>query len=230
MSSLLDVLAGGLDQRALERLGSQIGAPPQQTERAVAAALPLLVGALQRNAASPQGADALAGALERDHDGSVVDDVPGFFSRPPTASDERSVDHIFGPRRAPVENAVSRASGLGSAQVMQLLAQLAPLLLAALSRARASSGSGAGTGASNANRSGAGGLGDVLGGALGRMQSSNPGLGGLLGSLLDSNGDGSIVDDLLGKALGGGAARGSAGGSGGGGLGGLLGELLGGRR
>src|SRR5262245_3294575 len=124
MSSLLDVLAGGLDSGALDRLGSQVGASPQQTERAVAAALPPIVGALQRNASSPDGATALLGALERDHDGSVLDDVAGFFGKQATASDLRSVDHIFRERRAPVENAVSRASGLSSPQVMQLLAQL----------------------------------------------------------------------------------------------------------
>jgi hypothetical protein len=228
MSSLLDVLAGGLDQRALDRLSSQIGASPPEPERAVAPALPLLVGALQRNASSPDGANALLGALERDHDGSVVDDVPGFFSRPPTNADARSVDHIFGQRRAPVENAVSRASGLASPQVMQLLAQLAPLILAALSRARASRSPAPSPSAPSANRADPGGLGDVLGGALGRMQGSNPGLGGLLGGLLDSDGDGSIVDDLIEKGLG----RGGAGGSGrsGGGLGDILGGLLGGRR
>jgi hypothetical protein len=217
MNPLLDMLAGGLDQRSLQTLGAQIGATPQQTGRAVEVALPMLLGALQRNATSPTGAAALRGALERDHDGSVLDDVAGFFNRPPTGSDVRSLDHIFGGRRAPVETAVSKATGLGSAQVMQLLAQLAPLVLGALARARGSAGAAAG-------RSG-GGLGDLLGGALGQMQGSNPGLGGLLGGLLDADGDGSVADDLLEGALGGGKGGGA-----GGGLGGLLGGLLGGRR
>jgi hypothetical protein len=222
MNPLLDLLGDSLDQRALGNLSAQIGASPQQTGRAVEAALPLLLGALQRNAASPDGAAALGGALRRDHDGSVLDDVAGFFGEPPTGRDVRSLDHIFGGRRAPVENAVSRASGLDGSQVMQLLAQLAPLILGALARARGSSGS---NGTRRAGRSSGGlGLEDLLGGAVGQMQGKNPGLGGLLGSLLDSDGDGSIVDDLLEKGLGGG------GGAKGGGLGGLLGGLLGGGR
>lgn len=227
MNDLLGLLAGGLDQKALGNLGAQIGASPQQTGRAVEAALPLLLGALQRNAASPQGASALLGALSRDHDGSVLDDVAGFFGKQATGSDVRSLDHIFGGKRAPVENAVSRASGLSGAQVMQLLAQLAPLVLGALGKltgggaARAPRG-GLGDLVSGAAGRGGGGLGDLLGGALGQMQGSNPGLGGLLGGLLDADGDGSVVDDLLEKGLGGGGA--------GGGLGGLLGGLLGGKR
>lgn len=228
MNDLLGLLAGGLDQKALGNLGAQIGASPQQTGRAVEAALPLLLGALQRNAASPQGASALLGALSRDHDGSVLDDVAGFFGKQATGSDVRSLDHIFGGKRAPVENAVSRASGLSGAQVMQLLAQLAPLVLGALGKltgggaARAPRGGGLGELVSGAAGRGGGGLGDLLGGALGQMQGSNPGLGGLLGGLLDADGDGSVVDDLLEKGLGGGGA--------GGGLGGLLGGLLGGKR
>ncbi|MBP1642634.1 MAG: hypothetical protein H6Q03_1303 [Acidobacteria bacterium] len=211
MDDILGLLGQKLDARTIQTLAGQIGAAPQQTRAAVETAVPLLLGALQRNAAAPQGAASLLGALDRDHDGSVLDNVAGFFGQAPTGADLRSVEHIFGARRGGVESAVARASGLDSGQVMQLLAQLAPLLLGLLGRARKTTGADAG------------GLGDLLGGAMGRMQQSNPGLGGLLGGLLDADGDGSSVDDLLGQALGGG---GSAGGS----LGGLLGGLLGGKR
>lgn len=213
MSSLLDLIQGSLDPRALSQLGAQIGATPQQAAGAVQAALPVLLGALQRNAASPEGATALGGALDRDHDGSVLNDVAGFFGQAATASDLRSLGHIFGGRGEAVTGAVSKATGLAGSQVTQLLAQLAPLVLAALARARVSAPSGGG-----AARSG-GGLGELLGGAMGHLQSANSGLGGLLGSLLDANGDGSVADDILQKGLGGG-----------GGLGGLLGGLLGGKR
>ncbi len=212
MSSLLDLISGSLDSRALSQLGSQIGTSPQQAAGAVQAALPVLLGALHRNASSPQGAAALAGAIERDHDGSVLDDAAGFFGQAATSSDVRSLGHIFGGRGEAVTGAVSRATGLGGSQVTQLLAQLAPLVLGALARARVAAPTSA-----DAARSG-GGLGDLLGGAMGHLQGANSGLGGLLGSLLDANGDGSVADDILQKGLGGG------------GLGGLLGGLLGGGR
>lgn len=210
MTDILDLLTEKLDPRTIQTLSRQIGAAPQQTQAAVETALPLLLGALQRNAAAPQGAASLLGALDRDHDGSVLENVAGFFGQAATGADVRSVEHIFGARKGGVESAVARASGLDSGQVLQLLAQLAPLLLGLLGRARKSTGADAG------------GLGDLLGGAMGRMQQANPGLGGLLGGLLDADGDGSAVDDLLGKAMGGGGT--------GGGLGGLLGGLLGGKR
>lgn len=220
MNSLLDLVSGTLDASTIQNLGRQIGATPAQAQSAVGAAVPLLLGALQRNSASEGGAASLLGALDRDHDGSVLDDLAGFLGQGPTASGARSLDHIFGGRRAPVENAVSRASGLDSGQVGQLLALLAPLVLGMLGRSRQQGG---------ASGSGGGGLGDLLGGAIGGMQQQAPGLGGLLGGLLDRDGDGSMVDDLLGSALGGGGSAPNSPATGGG-LGDLLGGLLGGKR
>jgi len=208
MNPLLDLLGSGLDASALRRLGSQVGATPEQTGTAAQAALPLLMGALQRNAGSG-GASSLLSALDRDHDGSVLDDLAGFLGQGPSDSGARSLDHIFGGKRGTVESAVSRASGLDSGQVTQLLAMLAPLVLGALGKARRQTGSDAG------------GLGELLGGAVGSMQQQSPGIGGLVSGLLDADGDGSVVDDLLEKGLGGGT---------GGALGGLLGGLLGGKR
>ena len=214
MSKLLDLVAGTLTPSTLRDLGAQVGASPEQTGAAVNAALPMMLGALQRNSGSEQGAMSLLGALDRDHDGSILDDLGGFLGQGPSAAGDRSLDHIFGGRRAPVENAVSRASGMSGAQVTQLLAMLAPLVLGMLGRAR-----------NQGSQTGSGGLGDLLGGAMGRMQQQSPGLGGLLGGLLDSDGDGSVMDDLLEKGLGGGGGAAS-----GGGLGDLLGGLLGGKR
>lgn len=212
MSSLFDLVAGTLDSSTVQQLGARVGASPAQTGAAVNAALPLLLGALQRNSADAGGASTLLGALDRDHDGSILDDLAGFLGQGPTETGARSLDHIFGGRRGPVEGAVAKASGLDGGQVAQLLAMLAPMVLGMLGRARQQSGAGAG------------GLGDLLGGAVGKMQQQSPGLGGLLGGLLDSDGDGSVVDDLLEKGLGGGSG-GAAGG-----LGDLLGGFLGGKR
>ena len=222
MSSILDLIGEQLGPETIRQMSGSIGAEPRQTAAAVETAVPLLLGALQRNSATEGGGMSLLGALDRDHDGSILDDVAGFLGQGPTASQERSIDHIFGDRRGGVENAVARRSGLGRAQVMQLLMMLAPLILGAIGRARRSPGADSGTG----------GLGDLLGGAVGKMQQQSPGLGGLLGGLLDSDGDGSMLDDLLEKGLGSAGGATSRGGGGGGlsDLGGLLGGLLGGGR
>ncbi len=250
MSSLLDDLASQLSPQTIRQMSAQIGAAPQQTASAIEAAVPMLLGQLQRNAATPDGANALLGALDRDHDGSILDDLAGFLGGGPKASDTRSLDHIFGGKKGTVESAVARRSGLDGGQVMKLLAMLAPLILGMLSRQKSNAGGGGssqggglgdliggvlggGGGGGMFGGSGAGGniLSDILGGAMGKMQNQSPGLGGMLGGLLDSDGDGSIMDDLLEKGLGSGNRRNApAGADSDDVLGGLLGGLLGGKR
>ena len=231
MSSILDLLGSQLDASTLSRLGNQVGATPEQTSAAVSAALPALLGALQRNSSTPQGEAALGAALDRDHDGSVLNDLGSLLGGGPSSSDVRSLDHIFGQRRGNVEDAVANRGGLDRAQAMRLLAMLAPLVLGALSRARqrgGASSSGAGAGGMGGGGTG-GGLGDILGGALGQMRQGGGGggLGGILGGMLDRDGDGSFLDDLLGGGgqPSGGQQRGRAGEGDGGGI---LGDLLGG--
>lgn len=73
MATLLETLQEALGSGTLAGLSQQIGADRGATEKAVAASLPLLIGGLARNSAQPQGAASLAAALERDHDGSLLD-------------------------------------------------------------------------------------------------------------------------------------------------------------
>jgi hypothetical protein len=82
MSKLLNVLRHQLDPQTVSSMADTIGADTSSTKTAVMAALPLLVGALSRNAnASPEGAQALDAALERDHDGSILDDLGGLLGQ-----------------------------------------------------------------------------------------------------------------------------------------------------
>ena len=80
-TSLTDDLLNQLQGQPLEQIGQQLGLSPSQATGAVSAALPLLLGALGRNAGQPQGAEALYGALQRDHSnldiGSVLGSVMG---------------------------------------------------------------------------------------------------------------------------------------------------------
>ena len=66
---------GGL----MDVLQQQTGAGRPETTKATSAAISAMMGALARNASTPGGANALAGALERDHDGSILDMLGGML-------------------------------------------------------------------------------------------------------------------------------------------------------
>jgi hypothetical protein len=77
MPNLTDELYSQLQGAPLQQISQQLGVEPQQADRAVGAALPLLLGALGRNASQPDGAQSLFGALNRDHAGMDIGSVLG---------------------------------------------------------------------------------------------------------------------------------------------------------
>lgn len=189
MSQLLDQLTSQLSGDALESLSRSLGADRNQTQSAMSAALPVLLGALAKNAAQPSGAESLHHALDRDHDGSILDNLSSAISSPNLTDGNGILKHVLGGRRDQVTTGLSKASGLGSDQVTKMLATLAPLVLGSLGRAKRSKGMGIED------------LSSMLGQERSAMESKEPALGGLLTGLLDRDGDGSIIDDLAGGAL-----------------------------
>ena len=220
MKDLLEALGQQLGGGSIHQLAGQIQAPAQQTATAVSAALPMLLAGLSHQASQAGGTDRLMAMLDRNGDGSILDDVAGFFAGGGRGgAGAGPLGEIFGNRTDSVAGAVSRASGLGGAQVQQILAMLVPVVLSFLARGRG--------GASG----GGGGLGDLIGGMTGGGGDARPGggggLGDVLGGLLGGSGGGGL-GDLVGGMMGGGSAptpRAGAPASGGG-LGGLLGGLL----
>lgn len=79
MSGLVDLITQQMGSGMLDQLSGALGADSGKTQQAVGAALPVLVGALAKNASSAEGAASLASALERDHDGSILDNLGGLL-------------------------------------------------------------------------------------------------------------------------------------------------------
>lgn len=190
-SSMMEALAGQLSGDAVGQISRQLGINEDQASQAISGALPMLFGALARNSQSADGLSALSGALDRDHDGSVLDDLAGFLgnSRAHDITGGGILRHVLGSQQSNVESSLGRATGLDSRSVSKLLMMLAPLVLGALGKQRRSSG------LDNA------GLADLLGGEQKRAEEQNPNMG-LLGSLLDRDGDGDMMDDIAKAGVG----------------------------
>ncbi|MDQ2988334.1 MAG: DUF937 domain-containing protein [Pseudomonadota bacterium] len=194
-SSLADELMAQLQGAPLQQLAQQLGTGTEQTQQAVGAALPLMFGAMGQNAAQPQGADALFGALQRDHAGGGGFDLGGLLgsllggggaASASAAPDGAAIlGHIFGGNQQRAETGLGQATGLGG-NAGQLLKLLAPIVMAFLAQRV------------NAGGMDAGSLGQTLGQERERVQQQGGLGGGLLGSLLDQDGDGQLgMGDLL---------------------------------
>ena len=201
-ASLTEELLSQLQGAPLQQIAEQLGTNPSQAQSAVAAALPMLLGALGRNAAQLQGAADLFGALQRDHVGraagsgglgdllgSVLGGMGGGGAG--GAADGASIlGHILGDNQQRAEAGLGQATGLG-ANAGQLLQILAPIVMAFLAQRTQAGGMDAGS------------LGAVLGREHAQVRQQGGVGGDLLGSLLDQDGDGQVgLGDLI--KLGGG--------------------------
>ncbi len=161
----------GLGGPQTQQASQQLGVAPDQMNSALEAAVPLLLSKLTQNAADPQQAQALASAVEQ-HDGSTLEAFQQG-NLPNLNEGQGIVRHVFGEQQDSAAYAVAQRAGVSPQVAMQILAMVAPLVMAYLGR----------------NRGGAGG--------------NLSGLGSILGSVLGGGGLGSILGSVLGGSTGG---------------------------
>ena len=200
--NLTDILAqaGGI-----ESMASELGIPPAVAKQGAEALLPAILGGFKKQAEGAGGVEGLGGLLGQLGGGGLLDAVLG--SQPTPVSQGNDVlGQIFGSKdvsRTVADHAAGQ-TGLDSGLLKQMLPILAMMV--------------AGYMAKQGGTEGGGGLGDLIGGALGGGGGSTGGLGGILGSvlggsggasggglgglgkMLDMDGDGNPLDDIIGMA------------------------------
>lgn len=193
MSSVFELLTQQIADGGLSKIQQQLGTDEATTAKAVPAALGTLMSALAKNSASSGGAEALLGALTRDHDGGILDNLTDHLSRPNETVGNGILKHVLGNKQNSVQAGLGQSVGLDAGSSAKLLAMLAPLVMGALGKAQRSGGLDAGAVAS------------MLGQEKEIVAKKLPADLGMLGSLLDQDGDGSIADDVA--KLGGGLLK-----------------------
>lgn len=184
---LTDDLLQQLRAEGLPGIANQIGAAPSQVDEAVAAALPLLFGALGRNTRDPGGAHALYGALAQDHRGLDPGNVLGNVLAGGDAG-SGILSHVLGGREPLAAQTLGAVGGLGQDRAGMLLRMLAPVVMAYLARRVFTPQDAAGAETPEPTPEG-------LGGILEREEEQirgREGFGGGLLSVLDRDGDGDV--------------------------------------
>lgn len=220
--SLIDLITGNAGNEVATQAENKFGISKNQIIALLAVAAPLVISYLRKKSQEdPNEAEALNSALDKDHDGSILDNPSQVEARQQEGGS--ILDHVFGGEKSTVENQLSHKTGISMDKIGPILGMLAPIIMGYIGKQKQSNGVTSG-----------GGLGDLLGGILGGAQSqaqaepSNP-LNDILGSVLGGSSQGNTgenpLNDLLGGMLGGGGQQQQQGG-----LGGLLGNILGGGR
>ncbi len=210
MASILDLLSSDLGKQLINGASAQTGQPADKTANVLSMALPVILGAMQRNASTPQGAKSLNNALDDSrHDGSILDQLGGLLGGGNVDSSLLNdgagiLGHVLGGNQQKVEQNISKTSGMDVGSVAQIIKMAAPILMGVLGNQK------------RKDNVGESGIGDLLGSVLGKNTNHDR---SLIETLLDADGDGSVIDDVAGMVLGGNKKKG--------GLGGLLGGLFG---
>ena len=186
MSSLLPQLLEHLAGAPTKNIGQSLGLDESAASSAITAALPVILGGLANNTQSSDGASALGSALDRDHDGSILNDLAGMALGAAASNGDGILGHIFGGNRNQATAAVEKSTGgLDAATAAKLMAVLAPIVLGYLGKKKRESNLDSGALAKELQ---------VESQAHGPEDTS---LGSMVSKMLDQDGDGSAMDDVL---------------------------------
>lgn len=188
---LLSLLKDQIGSNIVDQLAKDTNASPEQTDGAVNGILSTLLGGLMNNASTPEGADALGNALDRDHSGGgilggLLDFVTGGNVQPENekaANGAGIIGHIFGDKTGSVVEGLSKSTGLDTSKIGELLIKVAPMVMGVLGSLKSKN---------NMNSSDIGGL---LNRTVQENKSSNP-IFDMATKMLDKDGDGNMMDDL----------------------------------
>ncbi|WP_339701361.1 DUF937 domain-containing protein [uncultured Marixanthomonas sp.] len=213
MAGILDLLNSDMGKQIISGISNEAKQPADKTASVLSMGLPILMGAMKKNAKSEQGAAGLMSALSNSkHDGSLLDNLGGFFGG--GVNEDSKIDglgilgHALGGSQDNVVGALSKKSGMDSNSVMQILQVAAPILLGYLGKEKRQQNVDSQSGITSL-------LGNMMAGNSQEEQDKEQ---SLIESLLDGDNDGSIIDDVAGMVLGNSSKSG---------LGGMIGGLFG---
>ncbi|MCF4101733.1 DUF937 domain-containing protein [Gillisia sp. M10.2A] len=205
MASILDLLNTSMGEDFIEKASDSTAENKDNISAAVGMALPILLGAMQKNIKSNSGAESLNKALsDNKHGDSLLNNLKSVNASDMSSEGEKILGHLLGGKQDMVSKTIGSTLNMKESSVSNIIKMAAPLLMSILASQKRKE---------NVQSSGLGSLLDSVMGSSGTHDAS------LIETLLDKDGDGSVIDDVAGMILGGGKKGG----------GGLLGGMLGGK-
>ncbi|MEM8617706.1 MAG: DUF937 domain-containing protein [Pseudomonadota bacterium] len=189
--SLFNQLTDVVTSQATSQVAQKAGIDSQLAAKMMPMVMGALMGGLKKNTSEPQGAEALASALDK-HDGGLLNNLADLSNDDVMADGRNILGHILGGKQEQTVQALAKTAGVDTSRMGDLLAMSAPALLAALGKTKNEQG---------LDSAGLAGL--VTEEATKVQQEAPSALTGLM-SFLDEDGDGDFKDDLLeaaGKSL-----------------------------
>lgn len=176
--NLMDLVLGDQNKGTISQMAEQFGLSEDQTRNAVGQLLPSLQRGIQHNTGAEKGLDELLSAIEKGKHDRYIDE-PGMLGNTQTTDDGNSIlGHIFGNKEVSrnVANNAAKSSGISSSILKKMLPVVASIVMGTMSK-------------------------QIFGGSSSGRKSASNQSRGIVASMLDSDNDGSVIDDILGMAF-----------------------------
>ena len=126
--SLIDLITGNAGNEVATEAENKFGISKNQVIALLAVAAPLVISYLRKKSQdSTSDAEELNTALDKDHDGSILNDPSQAVARQQEGGS--ILDHVFGGQKADVENQLSQNTGISMDKIGPILAMLAPIIM-----------------------------------------------------------------------------------------------------
>lgn len=125
--SLLYLITGNTGNQVAEQAENKMGISKSQIIALLAVAAPLVISYLRNKSKDAKEAEALNNALDKDHDGSILNDPSQALNRQNEGGS--ILNHIFGNDKQNVENQLSQSTGISMDKIGPALAMLAPIIM-----------------------------------------------------------------------------------------------------
>ncbi len=132
---LQKIVSGYITNTIAEKIGAKVGLSPEISKMIAAKAIPLFLGGMANNAAKDeQSAAGLFGAITKDHDGSIFNNLDGLLGDTKALKGDKILAHVLGNKEQAVEAALAADSGVKTGQAKDFMQAMGPLVMGALGK------------------------------------------------------------------------------------------------
>jgi hypothetical protein len=189
MEAIMNLLGSEAGQQIIKGISQETKQDEGLTGEVLSMAMPMLMGAVKKNVASPEGAVNILSALTSKHDGGIMDTLDVFFGGGVDDADKNEGEGLLGTllggSQDNVVNMIAGKKNIDVSTVLNILKVAAPIIMGYLGKENSQKGDGSAKGLESVLESFTG---------SGKQQ-------GMIESLLDGDNDGSVLDDVAGMFM-----------------------------
>lgn len=135
MDSIVEGLLGQLTSGDnLSSISKKAGTDDKSTKSVLEMGLPLLLGAMNQKASKPDGAQAILGSMAQMGSNNPMDNMASYLGASDSSQGTSMINSILGSSLQPIEQTISKKTGVPLMVVSKILAIALPLVLGSLTK------------------------------------------------------------------------------------------------